>query len=240
MEKIKIENIKRLHPMAFDGKILTEEEMLHWFDLCNAFWLHDGNPRNPHAELTSGMCSNGYFNCPEVLKHPNLNEILARQMVRLLRENEVRNVNWVIGSPYAAITFSYDVAKALGAIHGFPEKDPINPKKKQMLWKRMTIPAGSKVLQIEELITTSSTFREVRRAVTAGNTEPIDFLPIIGALVHRPPKLATEYEIDGEKIKIISLIEKEIWAVNPKDCPLCKAGSPRYRPKSHWKELTGK
>ncbi|XOA42848.1 MAG: hypothetical protein ACKKMO_03595 [Candidatus Nealsonbacteria bacterium] len=238
-----MENIKEiigLNPRAFDTKVLTEKDILHWFNLCDAFWFHDGDPKKPHAELTSGMCSNGYANCPEVLKHPNLNEILALQLVRLLRENRIGKVDWVIGSAYADITFSYEVAKALGAIHGFTEKDPTEPKKKRMLWKRMTIPAKAKVLQVEELITTSGTFKEVRRAVREGNSEQVNFLPIVGVLVHRPPKLPIDYEIDDEKIKIISLIEKGMWAVDPSECSLCKAGSPRYRPKSHWKELTGK
>jgi len=104
-----------------------------------------------------------------------------------------------------------------------------------MLWARMKIPAGAKALQIEELITTSGAMTEVRRAVEEGNGEPVNFLPIVGALVHRPPRLSADY---GDR-KVIAVIEKEIWAVDPKDCPLCKAGSPRYRPKTHWAELTG-
>lgn len=220
---------------------LTEEKILHLFDCCDAFWLHDGDVKNPHAELTSGMCSNGYFNCPEVLKYPAFNEILARQMVRLLQEMKIGKVDWVIGSPYAAITFSYEVAKLLKARHAFTEKDCTDPKKKRMLWSRINISAQAKVLQIEELITTSGTFKEVRRAIIEGNSEPVNFLPIVGVLVHRPPKLPIEdYEINGERVKIIPLIEKEIWAVNPSDCPLCKAGSTRLRPKTHWEELTRK
>ena len=235
-----IKEIDKLNPRDFDEEVLTEEAILHWFDVCDASWIHDGDPTKPHAELTSGKCSNGYFNCPEVLKHPNLNEILARQLVRLLIENRVKEVDWVIGSAYADITFSYEVAKAFGAIHGFTEKDPIEPKKKRMLWKRMTIPAESTVLQVEELITTSGTFKEVRRAVVEGNAEPVNFLSTVGVLVHRPPELPVDYEIDGTKIKLVPLIQKEIWAVDPSECPLCKAGSKRLRPKTHWKELTRK
>jgi len=77
---------------------------------------------------------------------------------------------------------------------------------------------------------------EVRRAVQEGNGEPVNFLSLVGALVHRPPKLPVDY---GDR-RVIALIEKEIWAVDPKDCPLCLAGSVRYRPKTHWAELTGK
>ncbi|MBL7142457.1 MAG: hypothetical protein ISS83_02290 [Candidatus Pacebacteria bacterium] len=212
------------------------DEILYWFDLCDAAWIHDGDPKKPHAELTSGMCSNGFFDCMRVLKYPNLAEILAKQLAKELKNQGISTPDWVIGSAYATITFSYEVAKAFGAVHGFVEKDPVDLKGKNMLWARMKIPAGAKVLQIEELITTSGTMTEVRRAVEEGNGEPVNFLPIVGALVHRPPKLPADY---GDR-KVIAVIEKEIWAVYPKDCPLCKAGSQRYRPKTHWLELTGK
>jgi len=224
-----------IDPRQYERQMMTQEAILKLFDMCDAAWVHDGNPKSPHAELTSGLCSNGFFDCMRVLKYPNLTEILARQLAKIITFC-CDKPDWVVGSAYAAITFSYEVAKVTGAVHGFVEKDPTDPKGKRMSWARMKIPAGSKVLQIEELITTSGTVIEVRRAIEEGNGEPIIFLPVIGALVHRPPKLPVDY---GGR-KVVALIEREIWAVDPKDCPLCKAGSIRYRPKTHWAELTGK
>jgi len=223
-------------PGQFAGVELSQEEALRWFALCGAVWLHDGKPKSPHAELTSGMCSNGYFNCPEILKFPNLAEIFACQLARRLQQARIGNIDWVISSAYAAITLGHEVAKRFGVAFGHTEKDPTDPDQKRMLWRRMQIPAGANVLQIEELGTTLGTTLEVRRAVKEGNTEPVNFLPTVGMLVHRPPKLPIDY---GD-IRIVSLIEKAIWAVPPAECPLCKAGSPRYRPKTHWPELTGK
>ena len=80
----------------------------------------------------------------------------------------------------------------------------------------------------------------MRRAVEEGNSKTVNFLPIVGTIIHRPPKLPVKYEIDGTEIKIVSLVEKEVWAVDPKECLLYKAESPRFRPKTHWTELTGK
>lgn len=214
------------------GKDLTEEEILHLFDLCDAVWLHDGDPKKPHAELTSGLCSNGFFDCLRVLEIPDINEILAQQLARKIK---IRcKVDWIIGSPYAAITFSYEVAKALKARHGFVEKDPSG---KGMIWRRRVLPKGSVILQIEELITTSKTFKEVRRAVGEGNPEEVKFMNVVGTLVHRPPELPVNYD-DG--VEVVSLIERKIWAVEQKDCSLCKAGSYRLRPKTNWAELTRK
>ncbi|PIP27871.1 MAG: hypothetical protein COX29_04250 [Candidatus Moranbacteria bacterium CG23_combo_of_CG06-09_8_20_14_all_35_22] len=39
----------------------SEEELLHIFSLCDAYWYHDGDPKKPHAELTGGWCSNGFL-----------------------------------------------------------------------------------------------------------------------------------------------------------------------------------
>lgn len=240
MEKIEKEHLPWISPSDYENKILTPEEILHWFDLCDAAWIHDGDPRKPHAELSSGKCSNGFFDCARVLCYPNLSEILARQLVRQLLREKFEAVDYVVGSAYAAITFSYDVARVLREILGFSgihclmEKDPVDQKK--MVWRRITIPGGARILQIEELITTSGTFKEVRRAIEEGNSETVEFSSVVGALVHRPPKLPADY--DGRKVS--ALIEKEVWAVDQEDCPLCKDGSIRCRPKTHWAELTGK
>ncbi len=214
---------------------LSEEEIVSWFELCNAVWIHNGNPAAPHAELSSGLCSNGFFESQAVLENPNLSEILAHQLIMKLREAGILKADWVISSAYAAITFGYEVARQMGATYGFVEKDCSDPKGKKMLWRRRTIPAGSIVLQVEELITTSNTFQEVRRAVNEGNSETVTFLPEVGTLIHRPPKLPADYG----NIKVIALVEKEVWSVNPEECSLCKAGSKKYKPKTHWGELTG-
>jgi len=241
MKKI---DLSRFSPRDFEDKILTLEEILVWFENEDAYWAYEGEPsrKKPHAELTSGLCSDGFFDCLLVLRYPNIAEILGRQ----LAERFIRNgwfgwnyIDWVISSSYAAITFGHEVAKALGAIFMMTEKDEKDPKK--MVWRRMTIPETARVLQVEELITTSGTFQEVYRAVKEGNQVKTFFWGgPVGALVHRPAKLPAVYQSEFGGRQVVALIEKEIRAYKPEECPYCKAGSPRYRPKSHWLELTGK
>lgn len=137
----------------------------------------------------------------------------------------------------AGIYFANDLGEALNApIRMFVEKDPKNPG--QMLWNRMQITDPQLgILQVEELTTTSKTLMAVCEAVNTGNISPVNWTPCVAILVHRPPKLpVTHY---GSR-QVIALIEKEIWAVEPENCPLCQAGSKRLRPKQNWTELTGK
>ena len=247
MEK---KDLLRINPKDYEDRKLTPEEILHWFDLLEASWIHSGDPKDPHAELTTGLCTNGFFECMKVLCCPNLCEILAKQLVQKIIENGISKPDWVIGSPYAAITISYEVAKKLGATHGFTVKDPADSEEERMLWRRLTIPADSSILQVEELITTQETMENVRWAVEEGNSEPVNFLPLVATIVHRPPQLPFTYthrkRIGGgltvkmDARRVIALVEKEIWVADPEDCPLCQAGSPRYRPKANWKKLTGK
>lgn len=241
MEKI---DLRLINPRDYDGVVLRAEEILLWFDNENAYWAYQGepSPEKAHAELTSGLCSDGFFDCLLVLGYPNVAEILAQQLVfRLAANTGIKKfgIDWVISSSYAAITFGHEVAKALGAIFMLAEKDQADPKGKKMIWPRRTIPAGARILQAEELITTSGTFKEVRRAVEEGNAvKDINFIPTVAALVHRPSELPIEY--DGRQV--VAVIEKEIQNFDPKkgECRYCNVGSPRYRPKTHWKELTGK
>ncbi|MEA1926434.1 MAG: hypothetical protein U9M90_04345 [Patescibacteria group bacterium] len=225
-----------LDPKVFDNFVLSQDEILSWFSTLNAFWEYSGNPKDPHAKLTTGKCSNGFFDCLRVIQYLNLSRILANQLAKKIRK-VIGNtkVDRTIGSPMADIEFAREVGWAIGAkASNFVEKDP--KIKGKMVWERMTIPENETVLQIEELTTTAGTLLSVRAAIDESNPTPINWLPVVGILVHRPPKLpAGPYD----NRQIISLIEKEIWAVDP-PCELCKKGSPRWRPKTHWKELTGK
>jgi len=231
-------NLLDLKPWHFRDTIVLPETIISWFQNQDAFWQYQGSPdpKNPHAELTSGLCSDGFIDCLRILCYPNVAEILGFQLAQKMQPYLIRvgKVDWVVSSAYAAITFGHEVAKAVGAKFMFTEKDPSDPKGKKMLWQRITIPEGSVVLQVEELITTSGTFHEVRRAIQEGNSEAVNFVPVIGALVHRPETLSVKY---GD-LKVVALIEREIKNWNPADCPLCRVGSPRLRPKKNWAQLT--
>lgn len=233
-------NFDLIDAHKFDEVMLSQEEILaYFFEPCNAIWFHDGDLSKPHAELTTGLCSNGYIDCGKVLSHPKLNRILAHQLVLNLEEAGATDADWVVGSDHAAATFSYQVALELSerydrdVRHDFVERDRTDATGKRMQWKRLEIPRGATVLRVEDLISTRFTLEEVRRAVEEGNPYPVNFHAIKGAIVLRPTRLSQEYDDIGALLKV------EIQTSKPEVCPLCKAGSKRLRPKTHWKELMG-
>lgn len=240
-------NLLELDPRYFEDKIILPETILSWFKSQDAFWQYEGEPsaEKPHAKLSSGKCSNGFFDSLRILRYPNVSEILAHQLAQKIRpalqdflgKQKLDQTNlWVVSSAYAAITFGHDVARELCATFMFAEKDCNDPKGKRMTWQRMNIPAGAYAIQIEELITTSDTFREIRRAIQEGNEEVVLFAPFVGTIIHRPEKMVRNYN----GIEVISLVERQVSNYNPEDCIYCKIGSKPLKPKKNWRELTGK
>jgi orotate phosphoribosyltransferase len=219
------------HPRFFD-RDLTRGELNHIFRMCDALWLHSGDPKAPHAELTGGKCSNGFVDTLRVLRYTNLCWIMAEQLVRLLRRHYHYSspVDWVIGSDHAGAALSHAVATLLGVQHDFTEKGP----DKTQVWKRFAIEPGEVVLQVEELVTTTGTLKAVREGVRAGNPSHVTFAPLCLTLVHR----SDEYELEGAPIVHAAHYDIQTW--RPEECPLCKGGSKRLRPKQNWAELTGK
>lgn len=212
------------------GRDITPAELRHIFETCDALWLYSGNPHAPHAELTSGKCSNGFVDVLRVLKYSNLCEIMAGQLVRRLRAYYDGKVDWVIGSDHAGATLSYAVAAQLSAQHDFTEKG----EGKSQVWKRFVIEPNEVVLQVEELITTTGTLQLVREGIRAGNPNPVTFAPLSLVLVHR----SDVYEFEGAPI--VSAAHYDIQTWEPWSCPLCRRGSERLRPKQNWAKLTSR
>ncbi|MBI5793668.1 hypothetical protein HZA87_01080 [Candidatus Uhrbacteria bacterium] len=213
-----------------EREFLSPEEIRHIFQTCDALWLHNGDPRVPHAELTSGKCSNGFVDVLRVLRYTNLCQILADQLVHRLHEQGGGIVDWVIGSDHAGATLSYTVAAHLNAQHDFTEKGP----DKTQVWKRFQIKPGEIVLQVEELVTTTGTLKAVRQGIRLAHPHPVRFAPFSLCLVHRTPI----YEFEGSSI--VPLIHFDIQTWEPEQCPLCAQGSARVRPKQNWTQLTGR
>ena len=183
----------------------------------------------PHAELTSGKCSNGFVDVLRVLQYPNLCELLACQLVMKLEATYRGPIHWAVGSDHAGATISYAVANWLLAKHAFTEKG----LDKTQLWKRFVIEPEEVVLQVEDLVTTLGTLRAVREGIRQGNPHPVTFAPVVLTLVHR----SDVYEFEGAPI--VYLAHYDIQTRSPEECPLCKAGSVRLRPKENWAKLTG-
>jgi len=228
-----IENVKSVEDLSClrsgDG-LMSSGEFTQLAKLADALWLHSGNPSDPHAELTSGKCSNGFVDVLRLLRFTNICEMASEALVKVIEHHPLfrEGIDWVVGSDHAGAAFSHSMATWWGGQHDFTSKGP----DKTQIWNRFVIQPDEIVLQVEELVTTTGTLQAVREGICAGNPTPVKFAPLVATLVHR----SSVYEFEGAPIVYFVHYDIEVW--EPDQCPLCKEGSKRLRPKQNWRELT--
>ena len=231
--------LRRLTPADFSGRCMSRAEFEHIFQLCRAFWAFDyaSDPGSqPHAILTAGGHSDGFINCLKVFSYPELLEIFAAELARTIRINYGVQVDWVVGSAYAAITLGQRVAAMLGSRSHCTEKGRDADGHEIQVWSRFTIEPDEVVLDVEELMTTATTALRVLRGISAAHEDSINFAPIIATLVDRREKFADVF-VDGSRV-VSSFRYDNIQVWQPSECPLCPAGSKAVRPKQLWDKFS--
>jgi orotate phosphoribosyltransferase len=214
--------------------IYTQDEWVHAFIEYLAFWKHDGNLRRPHALLTSGMHSDGFFNWSMIAQHPFVAQEAAHSLV--IRVHEAHGfaagfaVDRVIGPGSGAITLADRMAGSgrLGTRckSGFTEKQPDGSHKVARFQIK-----GELVLACEDTISTGGS---VSKTVTAIEAADGNVLPWITAICNRSGLT----EVEGRPIVALITTPMNNW--EPEECPLCKEGSEAIRPKKdhNWSLLS--
>lgn len=213
-------------------KLQTETDFMEAFRKVGALWIHDGNMRRPHALLTSGKHSNGFFNGSRPIEWPNLARVSNRALVRRLFEEciEKHGVNRVVGQAVGSIISGFDIAFMLSSLtnpvkYAFTEKDTDGG----MTLKRFALETGEYVLVVEDVVSTGgTTHKTIDEILSHGGV----VVPIIATIVNRSGKK----ELNGRKI--VSVIDREMPMWDPDACPFCKRGSEPIRPKGNWDALT--
>jgi len=229
-----------------DNKLIPQDEFIRWLNIVNAYWFFDynGDPKRPHALLTSGNHSDGFVDCLKLLKYPKAMMVVAAQLIKQMRispditthAHAFDMIGWVFGSPMAGVSLAYEVARQLGARAGFtdinPKANPDKPEIPRKLQKRFQIESPHTILLVEELITTLTTASEQKAAIVTTEGEMPNFIPVLGVFFNRSG------EISFNGWPIISVVYQKITNFSPDDCPLCNGGSEAIRPKQNWDKLT--
>ncbi len=207
------------------------------FQEAGAVWIHDGRPTAPHAELTSGLHSDGFVNCTFVTRQPGLIRQMVSKNQPIGMETNLwpilaplmNQLDWVVGSAFGAITLASAIAEEAGGgvMAGFTEKDG-----DLMKLARFEIGKGRRVLVVEDVISTGGSTLKTIAGILASGVPAENILPYIVCLVNR----SGFGTLDGRTIR--ALLEPEIHTWQPAGCPLCQGGSKVLRPKKHWAELT--
>ena len=210
------------------------------FEKMGALWMHDGNPQRPHALLTSGEHSGGFFNGEQVMEDPFvLDEAAMDLMLSLVGAGLLtEGVDRVVGPAMGAITLAHDLCRHIcyssgrRCLRAYAEKIG-EGKDKEMRFNRTAIRTDETVLLAEDVLTTGGSVELVAEAAAAKGGV---VLPFVAVLVNR----SGLQEVGGRKI--VSLINRHMPNWLPADCPLCKQGSPAIKPKAadNWARLNAR
>lgn len=216
------------HTMIRLIQLHDEEGWRQVFQQAGAFWLYQGDPcaERSHAELTSGKCSNGFFNGTKVTEDVRLLASSCQDLYLRLKTAglDPRQVHRVVGPAVGAITFAHNLALAMFCQKsGYTEKDGEN-----QILRRFEV-TGENIVACDDTITTCGSVQKTIAAGRAGGAKMLPFIPVIC-------NRSGLHEVEG--FRIVSLISPNIGAWDPNQCPYCAVGSKRLRPKAHWAELT--
>ena len=190
--------------------IIKTEEVMKKFEQAGAI-------KKGHFKLTSGVHSDTYIQCAQVMQYPGFMHNLCSELGRKFRGEDI---DVIIGPAIGGIIISHVMAQVLGpwvrAI--FTERE----NGKMTLRRSFEIKKDEKVLVVEDVTTTGGSVKEVIDIAKERGGQVVG----VGVLIDR-----SGGRIDfGVKMK--SLLTLDIKSYQPEECPLCKKGIPVVKPGS--------
>jgi orotate phosphoribosyltransferase len=174
-----------------------------------------------HFRLTSGLHSGEYLQCAKVLAVPDYAERLGRELAGKLQPllNGSRP-DVVVAPAIGGIVIGHEVARAMGARSLFTERDAETGE--MTLRRGFAIEPGSKVVVVEDVVTTGGSTKEVVRLLQQAGADVL----AAGSIIDRSGGKA---DVGAPRV---SLREMTVQAYDPNDCPLCAVGQPVVKPGS--------
>jgi orotate phosphoribosyltransferase len=213
-----------------------------WIDTyrnCGALWIHDGKPRRPHALLTSGRHSSGFFNSGIVAEDPSLVAAASVDLAgAVCEEVDASAFTYVVGPAMGAVVVAHCMASAFRVLTGsscrasFTEKVAGPGGSAGVVLKRSSLREGvDEVLVVEDVLTTGGSAEATIEAVARAGGR---VAPVVAVLVNR----SGLSRVQGDR-KIVSLVDRPMPTWSAEECPLCRQGSEAIRPKGaeNWARL---
>jgi orotate phosphoribosyltransferase len=188
------------------GYIMDRQEVLDILD-------QTGARMEGHFILSSGRHGAAYVQCGRVFQHAGFSERLCRALA-----GRFTDIDAVIGPALGAVIMSYEVSRHLGARNVFAER----AGGMMVLRRGFDLSPGSRVLVVEDAVTTGGSAKEVIALCGEYGAEVAG----VGALVDRTGG------VNPFGVPFEALIRLDIPSWTADECPLCAQGIPPVKPGS--------
>ncbi len=208
-----------------------------------SLFMHDGNPRRPHALLRSKKHSDGFFNSrPLIADEKLMREVAHDLLVRMIQFEgfDIETVDRAVGPQTGATRLAEFLAAEIGACRGRPcawaSPKKITDETGEVVGMEFGDPdhcvlPGERVLLCEDVMTTGGSVRRTLEAVFAKGGSAMSF---VGMIVNR----LEDTSVMG--LRLVALVERHLPTYDVpggEACPLCAAGSEAIPPKDNWSRM---
>jgi orotate phosphoribosyltransferase len=174
-----------------------------------------GALQNGHFRLSSGRHSDRFIQKFRLLEDPRLVEPVARALADAARPFAPQVV---VSAAVGGIVLGYEVARQLGTLAIFVEKEGGFPK----LRRGFALAPATRVLVVEDVVTTGLSVREVIDVVRAQGADVV----AAGVIVRRQP---VEFGVPT-----LALLDLPVESYDAADCVQCARGEPLVEPGSRF------
>ena len=147
---------------------MTDDEILAEFRSANA--LLEG-----HFILSSGLRSPRYLQCARVLMDPKRAEHLARALADKLPATIAESVDAVVSPAMGGVIIGHEIGRALGKPAMFVER----PDGEFHLRRGFALEPSTRVLLVEDVVTTGLSSKEAIRAIEATGAKVIAAVSLV-------------------------------------------------------------
>lgn len=170
-----------------------------------------------HFLLSSGKHSDRYIQCAKLIQHPEYCQEVAEIIGQKLKEANI-DVDLCVGPAMGGVIISYEVARALGLNAIFTERvDNV-----MTLRRGFDIKEGSKVIIVEDVITTGKSSFETVEVIRSYGAEVVALTSIVNR--------SGLDEING--LPVISATKLDVKTWDPDDIPEHLKDIPTIKPGS--------
>lgn len=170
-----------------------------------------------HFELRSGLHSDQFFQCAQVLQYPVWTARLCAELARRVKTLGLEPVT-VISPAMGGLFVGHEIARSLELRSIFAEKQD----NRLVLRRGFRVAPGEKFLVAEDVVTRGGRVQET-----------IDIVRSAGGIV---TAVAVLVDRSGGRAEfgapLLSLLRMTPATWEPKDCPLCRKGLPLEHPGS--------
>ena len=173
-----------------------------------------------HFVLSSGLHSSKYVQCAKLLSYPYLADKICISLAKKIKKR-FKNIDLILAPAMGGIIIGYEIGKLLKKETIFCER----VDGKFTLRRGFKIKKGTKILIIEDVITTGKSSLECAKLIKKANAKLLGFASIINRSTRKSLKI---------KKKIVSQLKINIPTFNSKKLPIKLKKIPISKPGSRF------